>query len=165
MEDYSSKEEQTLNPCYYLKLAARGILKCLGLDSSTLHQGHQKRKETSSQDDPPDSIQEQEMMNSSTVSSTPLVLNSVSGVRPRSAAPKRPPVGHAAKGVLKCLGLDSSTPQVEASSISQDVSTPTEEQGAQRRTVSPQVLSAVAGVRAAAPPRPPVGIGRPPIRN
>ncbi|KAF5180507.1 hypothetical protein FRX31_029906, partial [Thalictrum thalictroides] len=48
------------NPCYYLLLATRGVLKCLGLDSSSA-QGEGKRNETSYQDDPPTSTAEQGM--------------------------------------------------------------------------------------------------------
>ncbi|KAF9609885.1 hypothetical protein IFM89_018970 [Coptis chinensis] len=60
MGDLSKGEEthESYNPCYYLELAVKGFLKCLGLYSFS-PQGEEKRNETSSEDDPTSTTEQQ----------------------------------------------------------------------------------------------------------
>ncbi|PIA47931.1 hypothetical protein AQUCO_01400496v1 [Aquilegia coerulea] len=61
MRDSAEREEgagyNTYNPCYCLLMAARAILKCFGLDSSSA-QREDRRNETSYQGDPPSTAEQ-----------------------------------------------------------------------------------------------------------
>ncbi|PIA47928.1 hypothetical protein AQUCO_01400494v1 [Aquilegia coerulea] len=94
MEDSSTQNDETIvgyntyNPCYYFHLAARCVLKCLGLDDSPSAQEEDKKRNETSYDDNPPSSEEQGMKSSEDAE----VTFSYTAIAIRRA-PRRPPVG------------------------------------------------------------------------
>ncbi|KAL5703819.1 hypothetical protein ACHQM5_022324 [Ranunculus cassubicifolius] len=96
MGDSSKEEEEEIgsynfyNPCYYLEMAAKGFLKCLGIDCISAKEENEKRNEASLQEeDGPSSTEEQEMKSSEDERGGYAIFTST--LRIRGGRPTKPP--------------------------------------------------------------------------